>query len=265
MAAFELHRDYPLARILDESSGFWIVPGLVKGLSPSEAAILLCPSEKGRFEVVFPSLQVCLVHINCDKVWPESETIEQRLRSITKLWMFVVTGQVATVLRLVPRPLSFVFSPSGCFDLTIPLEPSLSSDEWHRLGMKYHSIVTINDIENRYISSEQDAEELCRYLRQLPSFWLQATRFEGRELDVAVNTNGAMVSYLDIKHSVKMTSMDSTNPRKDIVRMRVSALPELELETECCHLIPIEKGLDILRTFLVTGEPADMVSWPDDT
>jgi len=264
MADFDLHRDYPLAQFLDESCGCWIVPGLVKGLSPTEAVILLRPSEKGHFKVVFPSSQVCLVQFRCDKAWPENETINQRLRTTTKLWVFVAVGQVATLLRVVPRPLSFVFSPSDEFDLTIPLEPSLSSDEWHRLGLTYHSIATINEVETRYINSEHDTDELCHYLRQLPSFWLQASRFEGGELDVAADSNGAMVSYLDIKRSIKMISVNRANRGKDTVRVRVAALPNMELETERRHLIPVEKGLDILRTFLVTGEPADMVPWPDD-
>jgi hypothetical protein len=264
MAAFELHRDYPLAQILNDSTGFWIVPGLVKGLSPSEAVIVLRPSEKGRFEVVFPSSQVCLAHFYCDKTWPESETIEQGLRSITRLWVFVAAGQVADLIRVVPRPLSFIFSLEGRSTLTIPMEPSLSTAEWHRLGMKHVSVVTINEDERRHIGSEQEAEELCRHLRQLPSFWLHASRFEGGELDVAADTNGAMVSYLDIKRAIKMTSMNPTNRGKDIVRVKVDALPDMELETERRHLIPVEKGLDILHTFLVTGEPTNMVPWPDD-
>jgi len=264
MATFEFHREYPLAQILDEPSGFWIVPGLVKGLSPSEAVILLRPSEKGRFEVVFSSSQACLVHFFCDKAWPDSEAIDRRLRSITKLWVFVASGQVAALLRVVPRPLSCIFTLEGRSTLTIPMEPSLSAAEWHGLGMRHVSVVMINEDERRYVDSEQDAAQLCRYLRQLPSFWLHASRFEAGELDLAAAPNGAMVSYLDIKRATKMISMNPANPGKDIVRVRVDALPDLELEIERRHLIPIERGLEILRIFLTTGEPIDMVPWPGD-
>jgi hypothetical protein len=264
MATFELHREYPLAQVFDGPSGFWIVPGLVKELSPAEAVILLRPSEKGRSEVVFSSSQVCLVHFFCDKAWPESEAIDRRLRSITKLWVFVASEQVATLLRVVPRPLSFIFTLEGRSTLTIPMEPSLSTAEWHGLGMRHVSVVTINEDERRHVGSEQDAAELCRYLRRLPSFWLHASRFEGGELDVAAAPNGAMVSYLDIKRATKMVSMNSADPSKDIVRVRVDALPDLEVEIERRHLIPVERGLGILRTFLATGEPIDMVPWPGD-
>jgi hypothetical protein len=258
------YRDYPSAQLFDESYGFWIIPGLVKWLSPSEAAILLRPSEKGRSTVVFPSSQVCLVRFDCDMAWPEDESIDQRLRSITKLWVFVAVGQVATPLRVVPRPLSFVFRPKSGFDLTIPLEPPLSYDELNIIGVKYHSIATINDSENRYIKSEQDAEELCRYLRKLPSFWLHANRFEGSELHIGVDVNGAVVDYVDIKRGIKLISLNLACMSKDVVRQKIDPLPYMELETERRHLIPVEKGLDILRTFLVTGEPADLVPWPDD-
>jgi hypothetical protein len=264
MAAFELHRDYPLAQILDEPFGFWIVPGLVKGLSCSEAFILLRPFEKGGFEVVFPSSQVCLVHFYFDKSWAESETVNQRLRSIAKLWVFVAMEKVAALIRVVPRPLSFIFSLNGRSTLTIPLEPSLSTDEWHRLGMEHVSVVTINEDECRHVGSEQDAEELCRYLRQLPSFWLHASRFEGGELDVGSDANGATVFYLNINRATKLISMNSANLKKDIVRMKVDALPDLELETERRHLIPLERALGILQSFLYKGEPIDMVPWPVD-
>jgi hypothetical protein len=73
-----------------------------------------------------------------------------------------------------------------------------------------------------------------------------------------------MVSYLDIKRATKMVSMNSADPSKDIVRVRVDALPDLEVEIERRHLIPVERGLGILRTFLATGEPIDMVPWPGD-
>lgn len=264
MPNFELYRDYPLAQIVDETFGDWIAPRLLKRVSFSEAVLLLRPSEKGRFEVVFPSSQVCLVRFCCEKAWPENGTIEQWVRSITKLWVFVAVEEVATLFRVVPRPLSFVFSPNGWFDLTIPMEPSLSSDEWNRLGLTYHSIVTINEGESRYISSDNDAEELCQYLRQMPSFCLQAVRRQGDMLDLSLDRHGALVNYLDIKRSVKKISLNNDSQDKRLIRMKIDALPNLDLEVEAYHLIPLERGLGLLRSFLSHGEPAEMVRWPLD-
>jgi hypothetical protein len=264
MAAFELDRDYPLAQILEESSGFWIVPGLVRGMSPSEAVILLRLSENGRFEVVFPSSQACLVRFYCDRSWLEIEAVDQRLRNITKLWVFVVTGQVAALIRVVPMPLSFTFSLEGRSTLTIPMEPSLSAAEWDRLGIKHVAVVTINEAERRYVGSEQDAEELSRHLRQLSSFWLHASRFEGDELDVGADANGAAVFYLNIKRGIKQISMNQAESKRDMIKMNIDALPELDLETERRHLIPLEGALGILRSFLNKGESINMVPWPVD-
>lgn len=264
MSAFQVHRDYPLAKILDESTGYWIIPGVVKGLSHSEAVLLLRLSEKGRSEVVFPSSQVCLVHFYCDNAWSEIETIDQRLRSITKLWVFVAAEQVATLIRVVPRPLSFIFSLKFRSTLTIPLEPPLSPAEWDRLGLKHVAAVLINDNERRYVGSELDAEELCRHLSLLPSFWLHATRVEGGELDVSRDANGIVADYADMKRGIKLISLNPNSTRKEIVRQRIEALPYMELETERRHLIPIERGLHILRIFLSTGKPVEMVPWPLD-
>jgi len=264
MATFEVDRDYPLAQILEQSEGSWIVYGLIKALSSCEALILLCPSEKGSGEVEFPSSEVCLVRFYVDNTSFEGETVYQRLCSITTLWVLVTTNEVATPIRVVPRPISFLRDRHGRFTLTIPMEPSLSTDEWHRLGMNYIAVVTINEDDCRYVRSEQDVEGLYHYIKKLPSFWLHASRFEGDELDVSVDANGAVVDYLDIKRAVKLISLSQSSVKKDIVRQRIEALPHMELETQRRHLIPLEKALDILRSFLKKGEPADMVSWPVD-
>lgn len=259
MATFELDRDYATT-ILDESEGSWIVDRLIRQLSRSEAAILLRPSERECIEVEFASSEVCLVRFSASP--SNAGPIYERLSNITTLWLFLVSCGVATPIRLIRGGISFLRDRDHRFTLTIPLEPSLSTDEWHRLGTDYLAVVTVNDGDGRRIRSEKDIEDLCQELRALPSFWLHASRFEGDELDLSVDDNGASVFYLDIKRGTKMISEKSGSAQKDTVKIKIDALPHMDVEIERRHLIPFERGLAILRAFLNRRELGDMVHWP---
>jgi hypothetical protein len=126
------------------------------------------------------------------------------------------------------------------------------------------SAVTVNGTEGRRIAGEREVEELCHSLRALPSFLLQASRYDGVELDLAADANGATVFYLDMKRGVKMASAAPSASGGDIVRMRIDALPEMELEIERRHLVPLEEALAILRQFLSQRELNGMLPWPVD-
>jgi len=264
MAAFELSRGYPLAQILAESVGSWIVEGLIKELSPSEAIILLRPTSQNDVKIDFLSAEECLVHFYRNTSSAEKQTLYQRLGNLKALWVFVVKENVGTPIRVVSRPISFQLNPSGRFTLSIPMTPPLSPDEWHWLGVGHIATATLNESDSRLIRSESDIEELCQSLRGLPSFCVHAIRFEGDMLDVSVDSHGALVNYLDLKRSVKKTSINPDSREKRLVRMKIDALPNLDLEVERRHLIPLEKGLDLLRSFLIKGEPVEMVRWPLD-
>jgi hypothetical protein len=126
------------------------------------------------------------------------------------------------------------------------------------------STVTINETEARCIADEREVEELCQVLRIRPSFWLYARRVDGVELDMGADVSGATAFYLDMKRGVKLVSLNTTRSDTDIVRMKIDALPEMELETERCHVVPLEEALSILRQFLCQEELDGMVPWPID-
>lgn len=264
MAVFELGRAYPLEQVLDESVGSWIVEDLIRGLSSSEAIILLRPAGQDNVEIEFLSAEECLMHFRCNKSFAETQTAYQRLGNLKTLWVFAVRENVGTLIRVVLRPISFRLDPSGRFTLSIPMSPPLSIDEWQRLGVGHIAGVTINENGRRLIRSESDIEDLCQYLRRLPSFCVHAIRFEGDMLDLSVDTHGALVNYLNIKRSVKKTSINPDSREKRLIRMKIDALPDLNVEVEKRHLIPLERGLDLLRSFLRKGEPVEMVRWPLD-
>lgn len=264
MIAFELGRDYPLAQILEESLGCWIVPGLIKGLSASQAVILLRPSEKQpNVEIEALSVEECLVHFSCDTS-AKNQTIYQQLGNLKTLWVFVARNDMGTLFRAVSRPVSFRLNPAGRFTLSIPMSPPLSVDELHQLGAEHFATVTINENDRHFISSQSDIEEMFQHLRAMPSFCLQAVRREGDMLDLSVDRHGALVNYLDIRRSVKKVSLNNDSQDKRFIRIKIDALPDLDLEVEGYHLVPLERGLDLLRFFLSHGEPAEMVRWPLD-
>jgi hypothetical protein len=124
--------------------------------------------------------------------------------------------------------------------------------------------VSINGVQNRHVIGECDVEELCQSLRALPSFALHVRRPDGVELDVYADANGATAFYLDMTRGVKLTSIDPSGAETDILRMRVDALPDVELEIERRHIVPREKALVTLRRFLNQGIPEGMAPWPGD-
>ena len=264
MIDFELGRKYPLAQILEESLGCWIVPGLIKGTSTSQAVILLRPSEElPNVEIQALSVEECLVHFSCD-IPAKNQTIYQQLGNLKTLWVFVAKNDMGTLFRVVSRPVSFRLNPAGRFTLSIPMSPPLSVDELHQLGADHFATVTVNENDHRLIRSQSDIEQLFRHLRGMPSFCLQVVRREGDMLDLSVDRHGALVNYLDIRRSVKKVSHNNDSQDRRFIRMKIDALPNLDLEVERYHLVPLERGLGLLRYFLSHGEPAEMVRWPLD-
>jgi len=123
--------------------------------------------------------------------------------------------------------------------------------------------IFLNGTNGRRIVSEQEAEEACRYLAGLPSYWLTARRQDGTQLDVAADHSDSAVFYLDTGRSVKLSSLGPFVSDTEVVRMTVDVLPEMELEFERRHLVPREDALDMLRQFLVGDVPPGLVPWPD--
>lgn len=130
--------------------------------------------------------------------------------------------------------------------------------------------VLVNWAEEHPVASGDDVERLCGLLAGLPAFTAHATGPAGEggpALDVIAESGRAVVSFLDIGRGVKLASRNPACPDRDIVSLANDAYPELQLhqiEVERRDLISPGWAVAILRHFLLTGEPIDLVPWPPD-
>jgi hypothetical protein len=130
--------------------------------------------------------------------------------------------------------------------------------------------VLVNDAEVHPVASADDAERLCGLLAGLPAFTAHTTGPAGEggpALDVIAESGRAVVSFLDIGRGVKLNSRNPECPARDIVLLAGDAHPDLQLdqiEVERRDLISPGWAVAILRHFLRTGEPIDLVPWPPD-
>lgn len=130
--------------------------------------------------------------------------------------------------------------------------------------------VNVNWAKVHTIASRDDAERLCQWLADQQAFTVHVTGSAGESgptLDVIVESNRGLVSYLDMDGEVKLASRNPQGTDRDIVSLWNPKYPELELdqiEVERRDLISPKKCLAILRHFLNTGEPVDLVPWPPE-
>ena len=130
--------------------------------------------------------------------------------------------------------------------------------------------VVVNWAEDRRIATADDVEALCKHVERLPAFVVHVTGASGEHggtLDVIVESDRALVDYLDMDQGIKLASRNPSCTERDIVSLRNDWFPELELdqiEVEQRDLISREKAIAILRHYLTTGETIDLVAWPRD-
>ena len=123
--------------------------------------------------------------------------------------------------------------------------------------------------EHRVVSAE-DADRLCGWLARCPAFTAHVNGSDGERggtLDVVVESGRALVSFLDIGCGVKLASRNPDCTVRDVVSLRNDDYPELQLdqvEVERRDLISPEWAVAILRRFLASGEPTDLVVWPPE-
>jgi hypothetical protein len=130
--------------------------------------------------------------------------------------------------------------------------------------------VFVNRTEERRTASARDVDFLCSHLAGLPVFAVHVTGEGGEQggtLDVIVESGRALVGFLDIGRGIKLSSRDETCAQRGVVSLRNDAYPALELDQIEVHrrdLISPARALSILRHYLNTGEPIDLVRWPPD-
>jgi hypothetical protein len=130
--------------------------------------------------------------------------------------------------------------------------------------------VLVNWVEERRVARAEDVDCLCDRLAGLPVFTVPVTGEDGERggtLDVFVESNRALVDFLNIDCGIKLASRNESCTQRDIVSLGNNAYPDLgldQIEVERRDLISPEKAIAILRHFLKTGEVIDLVRWPPD-
>jgi hypothetical protein len=116
----------------------------------------------------------------------------------------------------------------------------------------------------------EDIDRICNQLTRLSVFTMRVIREDvarSPQLEVLVESNRALVFFLDIEHGIKLCSRNETCTQRDIVSLRNDDYPMLaddHIEVEQRDLISKEKAIAILRHYLDTGEVIDLVPWPPD-
>lgn len=130
--------------------------------------------------------------------------------------------------------------------------------------------VLVNWAEIHTIASADDADRLCDLLAGFTAFTAHAvgpTGECGPTLDVAVVSGRGMASFLDMSRGVKLLSRDHACSDRTIVSLANDSHPGLQLdqiEGEQRDLISPSLAIAILRHFLATGEPTDLMPWPPE-
>jgi hypothetical protein len=127
--------------------------------------------------------------------------------------------------------------------------------------------VRVNLTKDFPITTSGDADWLCDRLARRPVFVVAASREPTSDpsLSVIVESGRAHVSYLNMGEGVKLESRDGTCTRRGFISLNNDDYPELELdqvEVSYRSIISPDRALSILRHFLRTGQPIDMVLWP---
>jgi hypothetical protein len=127
--------------------------------------------------------------------------------------------------------------------------------------------VIVNQTAEYRVATAGEADSLCNQLAERPVFTANVHPEQGCDpcLDIVVEAGRAHAFYLDIARQLKLVSRDQTCGQRGIVSLRNDAYPGLDLDqvtVQSRSLISPDRAIAILRHYLKTGEPTDMVPWP---
>jgi len=127
--------------------------------------------------------------------------------------------------------------------------------------------VVVNQTSESHVATAEKANALCNELAERSVFTATVSAGQGCDpsLSIIVESGRAHVFYLDMARQVKLVSRDQTCTARGIVSLRSDAYPELDLdqiEVQRRSLISPDRAIAILRHYLKTGDPIDMVPWP---
>ncbi len=136
--------------------------------------------------------------------------------------------------------------------------------------MQPRCCVMLSWVEEIQITNQEDVASLCARLTEIPVFWVYVSSEEKngrRTLDVIVESGRALVSFLDLDRGIKLASQNDACYQRGTTSLRNDGYPDLQLDQIEVHyrdLISPEPAIRILRHYLLTGEPIDLVNWPPD-
>ena len=127
--------------------------------------------------------------------------------------------------------------------------------------------VAVNQTAEYRVSATEDADSLCNQLAERSVFTANVCGEQSCDpsLDIIVESGRAHAFFLNLEGGVKLVSRDQMCGERGIVSLRNDAYPDLDLdliEVQRRSLISTDQALAILRHYLKTGEPIDLVPWP---
>src|SRR5262245_53625586 len=127
--------------------------------------------------------------------------------------------------------------------------------------------VVVNQTAEHWVAASTEADTLCNELAHRPVFTVNVYSGQGCDpsLDIIVESGRAHVFYMNLAQQVKLVSRDETCTERRTVSLRNDDYPDLDLdliEVQQRSLISTDRALAILRHYLQTGDPIDLVPWP---
>jgi hypothetical protein len=127
--------------------------------------------------------------------------------------------------------------------------------------------VVVNQTAEHRVTTAEEADSLCNQLAERSVFTANVYGEQPYDpsLDIIVESGRATAFYLNMERGVKLASRDQMCTERSTVSLRNDAYPDLDLdlvEVPRRSLISPDRALAILRHYLKTGEPIDLVPWP---
>lgn len=190
------------------------------------------------------------------------ERLTRQLQDVKRIYLAHMVEHAILPVRVCRGPLQFTQTANRRLTSCVLLEPSLTQEEWLAYGNNWMFQVLVN-CDNYLIFTESDVDELCKRLLSASSFFLSVGRYEGDIFDMLCDHHGCSVSYINFSTQTKLFSINEDMPKTgEYVERYVEEIDE-ETEEELRSIIPKEKALSILCSYLRSGEVSGLQSDPE--
>jgi hypothetical protein len=127
--------------------------------------------------------------------------------------------------------------------------------------------VVVNQTTEHRVTTSDEADSLCDQLAERSVFVAHVYGEQSYDpsLDIIVESGRATAFYMNMEQGVKLASRDQMCTERDTISLRNDAYPDLVgdlIEVPRRSQISPDRALAILRHYLKSGEPIDLVPWP---